>query len=280
MRKTLLLCILTAFFLVTGRAMCASDETEHQDKAALPILMYHRVSKDSGQQGRFCISPQALERDMLFLKENGYESVFFSDVIAFVDGTGKLPEKPVVLTFDDGNFSDYKYLYPMLKKHEMKAVLSILGKETDKYSGDGRNINYPNLVWPQIAEMVNSGYVEIQSHGYNLHGPNGALKLKGESSEDYEKRLSGDLVKLQNRVMEMTGTTPTIFTYPKGKMSRASGEILKDLGFKGSLGCEEGVNTIEVGEQNKLFKMKRMIRTDRVSAQTALSNYVEVIEKN
>ncbi len=270
MRKTIILCILTIFVAEQGGTVCAFDNVESCKTAELPILMYHRVSRDAGLQGRFCISPQALERDLAYLKENGYECVLFSDVIAFAEGTGELPRKPVMLTFDDGNYSDYRYLYPLLKKYDVKAVISILGKETDKYSADGRNINYPNLTWKQLAEMAESGHVEIQSHGYDLHGPNGALKRRGESAEEYEERLSEDLMRLQERVEEMTGTAPTVFAYPKGAISAASKGILKNLGFKGSLGCEEGVNIIEVGKPEQLFKLRRMIRTSGISAETAL----------
>ena len=279
MRKFIL--FMLALFFITPSGMAEyPDETGGHDKVILPILMYHRVIQDPGSQGRYSISPQALEADLVYLKENGYESVFMSEVIAFVNGTGGLPVKPVVLSFDDGNSSDYKYLYPLLKQYNMKAVLSIIGKETDKFSSDGRDITFPNIIWSQVAEMVESGHAEIQSHGYDLHGANGALKLKGESLEEYEKRLSRDLFKFQERVKEITGTVPSIFTYPKGMISKGSGEILKNLGFSGTFGCEEGLNFIEVGKPEKLFLMKRMIRTPRVSAEKALSNALKALKKD
>lgn len=255
--------------------LSSGPQAGQPERAEIPIIMYHAVSKSPSLQGKYGISPQALESDLAYLKSSGYETVCFEEIIRFVDGGAPLPEKPVVLTFDDGNYSDYRYLYPLLQKYGMKAVLSILGKETEQYSREGRtDIHYPNLTWAQISEMSASGLVEIQSHGYDLHGANGALRLGGEAPEAYTERLVPDIMRLQALVEEHTGSAPSVFAYPKGKICPESEEILRELGFRGSLGCEEGINAVEAGRPDCLFRMKRILRPSGMSAEAVLAKHL------
>lgn len=237
---------------------------EQQKAVNVPIIMYHRITVCASNKNKFEISPANLEVDFKYLKNNGYETVVIKDLIDFVNRGRPLPEKPIVLTFDDGNYSDYHYVYPLLKKYQIKAVLSLLGKPIDTYSSEGRkDINYPNLVWPQITEMLDDGAIEIQSHSYNLHGARGSSKRKSEGIEEYQERLKEDLQKMQLRVKEMTGSSPAVFTYPFGNISKESFAVLKELGFLGSLTCYEGLNTIEQGKPEGLFLLKRFNRTNK-----------------
>ena len=114
-----------------------------QDAADLPIIMYHHILKDSSRWGRYVIGPSVLEQDLAYLKEQGYETVTTEDVIAYVYQGTPLPEKPVMITFDDGYYSNYIYAYPLLKQYDMQGVLSIIGRYTDVYSETGEeNANY------------------------------------------------------------------------------------------------------------------------------------------
>ena len=66
-----------------------------------------------------------------------------------------LPEKPVMITFDDGYYNNYLNAFPLLQEFQMKAVISIIVSETDKYSElDENRENYSHLTWPQIQEMM------------------------------------------------------------------------------------------------------------------------------
>ena len=242
----------------TARAM-APEAVE------VPIIMYHKVTKDSGQLGKFAISPEELEADMAYLRESGYEAVTMQALIDFVLGGGELPPQPVVLTFDDGYFSDYHYVYPLARRYGIPVVCSIIGKMADEYTAEGReDIIYPHLTWPQVEEMASSGLVEIQNHGYDLHctraGGTGAKKRRSESRGAYAERLGEDLIKLQVRVEEHLGQVPSTFTYPFGAKSEGSDEILKSLGFQASLMVEGKRNAVVRGDVDCLFSMGRIIR--------------------
>ena len=256
--------ILALFLLLT----CTLPQIAHASTAEameVPIIMYHKVTKDSGQLGKFAITPVEFEEDLKFIQESEFTAVTMADLIRFVHKGEALPEKPLVLSFDDGYFGDYLYVFPLVCTYGIPIVSSIIGKVTDEYTAEGRtDILYPHLLWPQIVEMVESGLVEIQNHGYDLHcsrqGVSGAKRRRGEGDSAYADRLAADLMKFQERAEEMLGTTPSTFTYPFGAKSSGTDEILKSLGFSASLMTEGKRNTLIQGDGDSLFSLGRIIR--------------------
>lgn len=252
------------FVLLFSFAFANSDEY-----IKVPIIMYHSILKDPVRSNKYTITPAVLEEDLKYIKANGYETITISDLISYVYDDKPLPPKPIILTFDDGHYNNYGYLYPLLEKYDMKAVISIVGSYTDKFSEtDEANLNYSYLRWKDINELISSGRVEFQNHTYNLHdnthGRIGAKKKKGESDDEYKKILEEDINKLQNEFKENTGYVPTCFTYPFGGISNSSLDIIKELGFKASLSCEEGINKI-TKNPNSLYLLKRYNRPSYVS---------------
>ena len=230
----------------------------------VPIIMYHSILKDPARSNKYTITPAVLEEDLKYIKANGYETITISDLISYVYADKPLPPKPIILTFDDGHYNNYGYLYPLLEKYDMKAVISIVGSYTDKFSEtDEANLNYSYIRWKDINELISSGRIEFQNHTYNLHdnthGRIGAKKKNGESDDEYKKILEEDINKLQNEFKENTGYVPTCFTYPFGGISNSSLDIIKELGFKASLSCEEGINKI-TKNPNSLYLLKRYNR--------------------
>ncbi|MCL2677660.1 MAG: polysaccharide deacetylase family protein, partial [Clostridiales bacterium] len=165
-------------------------EAEARGEVPIPIVMYHRLSENQGSLGKYTITPAEFESDLLYLREHGYVTVTVSDLLAFVNEGVPLPEKPIMLTFDDGYYSDYRYVFPLLQKYEMKAVFSVIGILADQYSANGcENAHFPHLTWPQITEMAESGLAEFQNHSYDLHKGLGARQREGEGRERFKQRL-------------------------------------------------------------------------------------------
>ena len=85
-------------------------------------------------------------------------------------GQAELPEKPVMITFDDGYYNNLIYVLPLLKKYDMKAVISIVGSFTERAQElNDQNPAYAHMIWADIKALAASGYVEIGSHSYALH---------------------------------------------------------------------------------------------------------------
>lgn len=262
--------------LPAGSATVRSDA----DSVCVPILMYHEVKPF--KPGKDSIYPYEFENDLKYLKDTGYTTITMSDLINYVYGGTQLPEKPIIISFDDGYLNNYIYAMPLLKKYQLKIVFSIIGKDTDDFTEiSSKNLDYSHVTWTQINEMLDTGLVEIQNHTYNLHKITrsrfGCGKSYGESQEHYSEVLKSDICRLQNEITLFTGRTPNTFTYPYGKISKDSEPIIKSMGFKASLSCDYGVNIIS-DDPETLYGLKRICRSHNVSLKKLLSNAMETLK--
>jgi peptidoglycan/xylan/chitin deacetylase (PgdA/CDA1 family) len=221
------------------------------------------VLKDPAKWGKYIVSPEEVEADLIYLKKEGYTTIVMEDLINFVYNGVELPEKPIMLTFDDGHMSNYTYVLPLLKKYECKAVISVVGEYVDASTKTGDlNPAYAYLTWEKINELVASPYVEIQNHSYGMHeicDRNGCSIKKGETYDEYSEKLIADIGKLQDLIEENTGYRPTTFAYPFGFTCDECDEVLDEMGFLASLSCYEGVNIIS-GKKEELYELKRYNR--------------------
>lgn len=242
------------------------------------IVMYHQVAEGSKSLGKFTIQQSQLESDLLYLKEQGYETITMAQLIDYTEGKGGLPEKPVMITFDDGYESFYGYVYPLLQKYNMKAVLSVVGEFVDRYTNaPDHNMRYSCLNWDEVREMRDSGLVEIQNHTYNMHsnkkGRQGCRKRKGESEEAYRKAFMEDVGGMQEKLQTELGATADTFTYPFGALCKESIPLLKEIGFKAALTCsEQPVTAREAGDW-----MYRLGRYNRPSGKTSEEFFKRVL---
>lgn len=229
----------------------------------LPIIMYHEVNTKG--LGTYVISPREFEEDIIYLKKEGYTTIDIEDLVAFEYNNINLPEKPIMLTFDDGYFSMYTYILPILEKYDCKAVISIVGEYVDQSTEK----QYPNgyLNWSQVKELEASPNVEIQNHTYSMHELSkrkGCKIIKGESFDDYKTELLDDIGYLQLLIEENTGNKPKAFTYPFGITCKECDEILEEIGFIATLSCYSGVNVLK-GDKEELYELKRFNRPSGIN---------------
>ena len=216
----------------------------------VPVIMYHGVLEESSRQGQYIISPSLLEGDLKAIRERGFTTVVMQDLIDYVDSGSPLPDKPIVLTFDDGYYNNYLYAFPLLKQYGMRAVLSPVAAWSEYYSlQDSDHAIYSHATWAELREMVESGVIEIQNHSYDMHyctagKRKGTLKRAGETIAQYQQALREDLAMAQRLLTEKVGVTPTTFTYPYGAMCEEAKPVLAELGFRATLSCESRINRI------------------------------------
>ena len=113
---------------------------------ALPVLMYHHIVEDGEPCNDMTITVSRMEQDLRWLTEHGYHTVLPRELA----GGEPLPEKPLLITFDDGYRSNYELLFPLLQAYQMKAVVSIM-----VYMQDVSADNF--LSWDMCREMADSG---------------------------------------------------------------------------------------------------------------------------
>lgn len=258
---TLLLCLGA---MITAGAATAEEEVE------IPVVMYHALLKDTSRLGKYVISPAEFESDLVYLEEHGYHTLLMEDLIAYTQG-GKLPEKPILLTFDDGYYNNYLYAFQIAKEHNVKFVISPIAYWSDQYSGSSEeNAYYSHATWKELREMADSGLVEVQNHSYDLHESGGrrlgVKRIPGESEAQYEALLREDLLKAQKLITEGVGKKPTTFVYPFGALSKETPAIIKKLGFSATLSCEEKISKV-TRDPDSLYGLGRFLRVSGVSSQ-------------
>ncbi len=246
-----------------------NQNVDKNDKVFLPIIMYHSIVDDTSRISDYSVTPDMVESDLKYLSENGYEAVFAEDVIKYVNG-GSLPEKPVLITADDGFYNNITYLLPLLEKYNMKAVVSIVGYYTETIAEADPHIpTYSYLTWEDITELNSSGYVEIGNHTYNMHcqkGRRGCSMLSYETYEEYADLFLEDIGLCQTLLTLNCSITPAVFAYPFGYISDESIPLLKSMGFCAAFSCYERPNYI-TRNPDCLFTLDRYNRSGKESTE-------------
>lgn len=220
----------------------------------VPILMYHDVS----YLGRgYSKTPEQFRAQMQELKDAGFHTIFYSQLIDYVENGASLPEKPIVISIDDGYQSNYTYVLPILRELDMKAEISLIG-DAILYADWG-------LSWEQVREMRDSGLVSFQSHTKSLHGDHtasggrlGVLKLDSESWADYVKTLGDDTQAILDLLEQEAGIRPQAFTYPRGQWSTMADGVMARFGCKVSVTTKNGVARVTQGDPSSLRLMDRI----------------------
>ena len=231
MRKKLFLFAVPAVLLLVCAAFLAALRAGTERPARpLPVLMYHHVVPDGEACNEMSVTAGRLEADLRWLEDQGYETVLPREL---AEG-GDLPEKPVLITFDDGYRSNYDLAYPLLQKHQAKAVISIMVFMQDHCADDF-------VTWAMCREMTDSGLVEIGSHTYLCHnlgerggrfdpeGVNGVQRAPGESGASFQSRVLDDIRLSYDLIEENTGRAPAFFSYPFGLRDPEADGLIQDL---------------------------------------------------
>lgn len=283
--KSIGLILLMLFCMTTLLVSKINTESEidaislSNNTICLPIIMYHQVKPY--KLGENAISPYEFESDLKYLSKNNYTTITMTQLIDYEYNNKALPLKPIILSFDDGYLNNYVYVFPLLKKYNMKMVFSIVGKSTDDFTNiPSTNLNYSHVTWNQLKEMTDSGYVEVQNHTNNLHitsnGRIGCMQKSNESLPHYVQVMIDDIGKLQEKITLMTGKTPNTFAYPYGRASKNTDPILKKLGFKASFSCNYGVNLISKNAE-ELFDLKRINRSHGQSIEKIITEAMKTL---
>lgn len=259
-----------AIFFFIGKAVFSSSADNYSDKPIfLPVIMYHSVCQKSPNE--YVVTPEQAESDLLWLKKNGYETVTAQELVDYTSGKGELPEKPVMITLDDGFYNNLSEFLPLLEKYDMSAIISVVGKYTsDNAAADPHVTNYSYLTWEDISSLLNSGRIEIGNHTYDMHsinkGRRGCAKLSYETNEEYAEKFTADIGLLQTELHMNTGASPITFAYPFGSLSRESIPLLRDIGIKMTLTCYESYNYI-TRNPDCLFGINRYNRSGAYSTE-------------
>ncbi|MEG1132376.1 MAG: polysaccharide deacetylase family protein [Romboutsia sp.] len=241
MKKILYIIVAIAVILLGYIFISSKNNVE------VPVLMYHHFETDDKKINDVTVKKSEFEKQMKYLKDNGYTAITVQDLVDFKESKKELPKKPVLITADDGYKSNYEIMYPILKKYNMKATIFVIGERID--NADKPSNAIPKFNWKEAKEMYDSGVIDFECHTYNSHdkketanGEKGAFSspLVGESEEEFEDRITKDIEKNISVIQNNLGYKPIGFAYPFGDFSSTSEKVLKDNGIKFTFLAEGG----------------------------------------
>ncbi len=244
----------------------------------LPVVLYHHIEEGADGSNDMVVAPETFEEHIKALAENGYTAVTLKDVLAYIEEGRELPEKPVLITFDDGYMSNYNYAFPILQRYNMKGVIFAVGSTygLDTYKGNTDIKIYPHFGEKERLEMEASGVIEVESHTYDLHqnaayesgeAYENALKLSGESDEKYAERVKADYLKWE----ETVGKQITALAYPHGKSDLFSQAVLNEMGVKLTFSTNPKVDTLVKGLSSSGYHIGRFNITEGMSAEEVIN---------
>lgn len=216
----------------------------------VPVLAYHRLlSKGDITKGIpdneriFVCYAERFEEQMKYLSDNGYNTISMDDFVRCVEGRKDLPEKPIIITFDDGFESNYKYAYPILKKYNLNATIFVTPDSESENFKALKGIDSP-LTRDQIKEMSNNG-ISIESHGMTHR------LLTDLSEEEIEWELKESKFTLE----AITEKTVNFLAIPGGAYNKKVREIASRVGYRAVFGIKKGSNNLS----SDLYDLRRIV---------------------
>jgi hypothetical protein len=143
---------------------------------AVPVFMYHSVGiPEKKWVWNYLTCPwQIFESHLKWLKKNNYNTISLSQLYQYIFEENEIPEKSVVLTFDDGYADNYVFAYPLLKKYGFKGTIFVNPDFVDPRTENRKKLGDTNttddlettgfLSWNEMREMECEGVMDMQSH--------------------------------------------------------------------------------------------------------------------
>jgi poly-beta-1,6-N-acetyl-D-glucosamine N-deacetylase len=202
-------------------------------QARVPIVMYHDITLE--KKVDWDVTPEDLALHFQAIQEAGMTPISMDRLVEHLRTGASLPDKPVLLTFDDNYLGQYEYAFPLLKQYNYPAVWSVHTAYV------GKQDNKPKATWDQLRELQQSGLITISSHTVNH------LNLLDLDDAKITKELTDSKQVLEKEL----GIKIQYFTYPEGSYSDRVRDLVKEVGYKAALtmsldpSLEQPANTSE-----------------------------------
>ena len=213
-------------------AMPAAKVTVQEDPRTVMVLNYHKVVDEHMS---LSVPLADFEQHMKWLKEYGYTSITPEELYEFIVNGSELPEKPVLITFDDGYKDNYTNAYPIMKKYGFKGTIFVVTGFLGVYG------NY--MTWEQAKELADNGF-SIESHTYSH-------KSMTEASDE---EISKELTKSRDTIKNKLGIDADFMAYPTGTYNLHIAELVQKAGYKGAF----TIKYDNVSRESNVYALERV----------------------
>ena len=233
--------LIAVLLILLGVVLIVGHPKEEAHTAPLPppeddvkvlVLNYHMVNS---MFISLAVEPEDFDWQMKYLVDHGYHTISIDELYDFLAGQGTLPDRPVLITFDDGYVDNYTNAYPILKKYNLKATIFIVTGFVSKRRG--------YLTWDQLREMEKNG-IMAQSHTVT-HAPLPELS---------DERIREELVESKRQAETELGHPVEFIAYPTGAHDLHIVGIAKEAGYKGGFTVKYG----NVDRNSNVYAMERV----------------------
>ena len=185
-------------------------------KRQVPVLCYHHIREAKPGQSEsfksYSVSPNQFAELMKALKDSGYQTILPNELYNYLLHDGPLPDKPIMLTFDDTDEEQFSIAWPEMKKYGFKGVYFIMTV----------SLNRPRYMTTDQLKQLSAEGNAVEAHTWDHHR---VTKYQGE---DWDKQL----MQPKKKIEEITGKTANYFAYPFGLWNRAAFPELSKAGYK------------------------------------------------
>ncbi len=241
--------------------------------ADVPILMYHYISAAPNPQDRIryslSVPPEMFEAQLKLLRDNGFTTITLRDLYEYLAVGAPLPDKPIILTFDDGYVDNYTHAFPLLQKYGMTGTFFVLTGRAD----DGDPVY---LSWDMIQQMSNAG-MDIQLHSRDH------LDMRNRSYDWLVFQIIGGRQSIEGH----TGKPVIFMAYPSGKYDANALRFLRSTNFWAAVTTNPGsdhllrdaltLDRVRIPGQMSLQGFARLLNLN-ITAQQAVPNPTAILK--
>lgn len=223
----------SAVFAILLAGCATNQHVDHAPRqvidrtATAPILMYHHINDLAPNTDEimrtWSVSVGDFTRQMNWLVDNGYHSITLAQLARNLAEGSPLPDKPVVITFDDGWDIGYGTVFPILKRLNLTGTFFVYP------AGIGVNPGSGYMTWDQLREMTANG-MDIQAH--SISHPH----MRSIPPEAQRREITEVKTKLEKEL----GRGINAFAYPFGEFNDSIVALVKEAGYSCAVGIEPG----------------------------------------
>jgi peptidoglycan/xylan/chitin deacetylase (PgdA/CDA1 family) len=222
----------------------------------IPILLYHSVSDDPpGWIRPFAVTPETLRRQLALIRDEGATALSVADYAASLGGGRALPERPIVITFDDGLADFRDQALPALADAELASTLFVTTGFLEGSHGVLRN-SRPDGPWldPAAIRDLHEAGVEIGAHSHS-HPHLDTLSVRAAQTE----------IATSKEILEQILQAPVLsFAYPHGFFSRSLHRLARECGYRSACAVKNALSSPD----DDVFALARLtVRSDTSLAQ-------------
>ncbi|EQB89132.1 peptidoglycan/xylan/chitin deacetylase (PgdA/CDA1 family) [Clostridium punense] len=220
----------------------------NKEENFIPVLMYHSINYEAGNELR--VPKERFEEHVKWLKDNGFYTLSMKEFYEAITTGKRVPEKSILLTFDDGYKDNYTNGFPIMKKYKAKGTIFVITGTID--------VSESYINSEEIKEL-SSNDIDIESHTVNH------VELNGLNYEQQLKELKDSKEKIDRLLNKNT----IAICYPVGKLNEDTIKAAEVAGYKVGFTTKSGYSNISQG----LYKLKRV----RINASTTVEQLQNIL---